>query len=79
MTVPLTSGPAEQGGLPGLVPVIFESSTMYQVGKKESPGGFKTSAKVKSRWLQKRSARPEHQIHTVHSMSACIDSRNPRS
>ena len=52
------SGPAERGGLPGLVPVVFETFTLFRVGKKKSPCGFLTLAKVKSRWLKKRSAGP---------------------
>ena len=46
------------GGLPGQVPVIFETFIKFTLEKKESPGGFKTSAKEMSRWVQKRSAGP---------------------
>ena len=46
------------GGLPGLIPVIFETMVTLKREIKWSPGGFKITMKVESLWLQKRSTGP---------------------
>ena len=52
------AGPVERGGLPGLVPVIFETLVTLKREIEWSPGGFKIIMKVESLWLQKHSTGP---------------------
>ena len=64
------TGPVEHGGLPGLVPVIFETfrfSQSFSQKEAKGPGGFKTTMKVESLWLLKRSTGPGTWglVHTI--------------